>query len=193
MGRPRRCSLLLPSWLNGQVAWVQTKMDPIGLIMGNDLIFEVLKDKKGRRGEKSNSTECNSSCHIHSTRQFNVNVAALGAQRWAGVCDYASPSCNNQWTMQESTPRLSQFNLKGRELREKELRTFLCWVDLWLITGTPQEYSWLMELIERYFARARLLLFIFIQINLMPDVPRQFLIILCFHAFHPWWILLNDL
>lgn len=145
-----------------------------------------------RGGAGGDPTKRNSSCHIHSPRQFSANVAALGAQRWAGVCDYANPSCNNQWTMQESTPRLSQFNLKGWELREKELRAFLCWADLWLITETPQ-YSWLMVLTERCFARARLLLFIFIQINPMPDVSWQFLIILRFHAFHPWWILLNGL
>lgn len=46
MGRPRRCSLLLPSWLNVQVALVPPKMDQIDFKMGNDLIF-VLKDKGG--------------------------------------------------------------------------------------------------------------------------------------------------
>lgn len=70
MGRPRRCSLLLPSRLNEQVAWVQTKMDPIGLIMGNDLIFEVLKDKKGRRGKKAILR--NATRPVTSTRLVNL-------------------------------------------------------------------------------------------------------------------------
>lgn len=68
-------------------------------------IIEFLKawktrKERGREGEKeSDPTKCNLSCHIHLLCQFSANVAALGAQRWAGVCDYASPSCNNQWTM----------------------------------------------------------------------------------------------
>lgn len=79
-------------------------MDQIGFKMGNDLIFEVLKDKKGSwgwGGERSYKMQLVLSHPLASS--IYANVAALGAERWAGVCDYASPSCNNQWTMQEST------------------------------------------------------------------------------------------
>lgn len=67
MGRPRGCSL--PSWLNEQVAWVQPKMDQIGFKMGNDLIFEVLKDKKGRGG---GAILWNATRPVTSTRLVNL-------------------------------------------------------------------------------------------------------------------------
>lgn len=50
MGRPSGCSLPLPSWLHEQVAWVQPKMDQIGLKMDNNLIFKCWRTRTGGRG-----------------------------------------------------------------------------------------------------------------------------------------------
>lgn len=192
MGHPCGCSRLLPSWLNKQVAWVQPKMDHAGFEISNDLIFEVLKDKKGRGGG-SDPKKCNSSCHIHSPRQFSANVAALGVQCWAGVCDYTRPSCNNQWTMKESTPRLSQFNLKGWELREKELRAFLCWVDLSLITGTSEEFLLAHGINWKVLWQSTLRTHYFYTNKCDAWLPMTISYYIVFFAFHPRWILLNGL